>query len=233
MDADFDPKDDRIGYAIENTHFLRVPRQHLSTFGTTNVRYFLLTKPAYSGVVPSSEDTVIREGRVISERPRVVTPGYMLNLQGFGDGAKDYFERLIDEQGPNVPGILYHYRNEQENLNIVSGTVLSVMDRIDKDVGDDPLVGIIRGIDEMWDVSLLKFIHDLTSRSLEGNVRELQGSGLLGVDSSGATGDARRRIDEMFKRVDKKSADPNDLRRELERWGLFSEYEDRFLRLFR
>ena len=86
-----------------------------------------------------------------------------------------------------MPGILYHYRNEQENLNIVSGTVLSVMDRIDKDVGDDPLVGIIRGIDEMWDVSLLKFIHDLTSRSLEGNVRELQGSGLLGVDSSGAS----------------------------------------------
>ena len=62
MDADFDPKDDRIGYAIENTHFLRVPRQHLSTFGTTNVRYFLLTTPAYSGVVQSSEDTVIREG---------------------------------------------------------------------------------------------------------------------------------------------------------------------------
>ena len=79
----------------------------------------------------------------------------------------------------------------------------------------------------------MKFIHDLTSRSLEGNVRELQGSGLLGVDSSGATGDARRRIEDMFMRVAKKSADPDDLRRELERWGLFSEYEDRFLRMFR
>ena len=233
MDSEFDPKDDRIGYAIENTHVLRVPKQNLSTFGTTNVRYFLLTKPAYSGVLDSSDDTVIREGRVISERPRVVTPGYLLNLEGFADGARDYFERLISEQGPNVPGILYHYRNEQENLNIVSGTVLSVMDKIEKDVGDDPLVGIIRGIDELWDVSLLKFIHDLTSRSLEGNVRDLQGSGLLGVDSSGATGDARRRIEDMFMRVANKTADPDDLRRELERWGLFSEYEDRFLRLFR
>ncbi len=233
MDDEFDPKDDRIGYAIENTHVLRAPKRNLSTFGTTNVRYFLLTKPAYSGVVEASDDTVIREGRVISQQPRVVTPGYMLNLEGFGDGAKDYFERLIMEQGPNVPGILYNYRNEQENLNIVSGTFHSVMDRIEKDVGDDPLVGIIRGIDELWDVSLLKFIHDLTSRSLEGNVRELQGSGLLGVDSSGATGDARRRIEEMFMRVANKSADPDDLRRELERWGLFSEYEDRFLQLFR
>ena len=233
MEPEFDPEDDRIGYAIENTHVLRAPQRNLSTFGTTNVRYFLLTKPAYSDVVQSSEDTVVREGRVISERPRVVTPGYMLNLEGFGDGARDYFQRLIMEQGPNVPGILYHYRNEQENLNIVSGTVLSVMDRIEKDVGDDPLVGIIRGVDEMWDVSLLKFIHDLTSRSLEGNVRELQGSGLLGVDASGATLDARQRIEEMFRRVANKTADPDDLRRELERWGLFPEYEDRFLQLFR
>ena len=225
--------DDRLFYAITNTEVLRAPRRNLATFGTTNVRYFLLTKPAYSDLVRSSDETVIREGRVISERPRVVTPGYMLNIEGFGDNARNYFKRLIFEQGPNVPGILYNYRNEQENLNIVSGTVLSVMDKIEKDIGDDPLVGIIRGIDELWDVSLLKFIHDLTSRSLEGNVRDLQGSGLLNVDSSGATYDARRRIEDMFQRVAANTADPDDLRRELERWGLFSEYEDRFLQLFR
>lgn len=226
-------EDEQLFYAINNTEVLRAPRQSLATFGTTNVRYFLLTKPAYADLIKSSDDTVIREGRVISERPRVVTPGYLLNIEGFGDSARKYFERLIYEQGPNIPGILYHYRNEQENLNIVSGTVLSVMDKIEKDIGDDPLVGIIKGVDELWDVSLLKFIHDLTSRSLEGNVRDLQESGLLGIDSSGTSFDARRRIEDLFQRVTKQTASPDDLRRELERWGLFSEYEDRFLQLFR
>ena len=100
-----------------------------------------------------------------------------------------------------MPGILYHYRNEQENLNIVSGTVLSVMDRIEKDVGDDP-----SGRDHSWhrrDVGRIAVeVHPRPHiRSLEGNVRELQGSGLLGVDSSGATGDARRRSEDMFMRV--------------------------------
>ncbi|MCH7996388.1 MAG: hypothetical protein IIB11_01250, partial [Chloroflexi bacterium] len=82
MDID---DDDRIAYAMSQTEVLRAPRQNLATFGTTNVRYFLLTKPAYSDLISASDDTVIREGRVISERPRVVTHGYMLNLQGFGD----------------------------------------------------------------------------------------------------------------------------------------------------
>ncbi|MEE9247348.1 MAG: hypothetical protein V3U79_01450 [Dehalococcoidia bacterium] len=229
MDID---DDDRIAYAMSQTEVLRVPRQNLATFGTTNVRYFLLTKPAYSDLISASDDTVIREGRVISERPRVVTPGYMLNLQGFGDNARGYFNRLIAEHGPNVPGILYHYRNEQKNLNIVSGDVLSVMDRIEKEIGEDPLVGIIRGVDELWDISLLKFIHDLTARSLEGNLRDFQGSGLVSVDSSGTTADARRSIEEMFQKVMMKAGDPNELKRELDRWGLFSEYEDRFLKLF-
>ena len=230
MDLD---DDDRIAYAMSQTEVLRAPRQNLATFGTTNVRYFLLTKPAYSDLISASDDTVIREGRVISEKPRVVTPGYMLNLQGFGDNARGYFKRLISEYGPSVPGILYHYRNEQKNLNIVSGTVLSVMDRIEKEVGDDPLVGIIRGVDELWDISLLKFIHDLTARSLEGNLRDFQGSGLVSIDSSGTTADARQSIEEMFQKVMMKVGNPDELKRELDRWGLFSEYEDRFLQLFR
>lgn len=229
MDID---DDERIAYAMSQTEVLRAPRQNLATFGTTNVRYFLLTKPAYSDLISTSDDTVIREGRVISERPRVVTPGYMLNLHGFGDNARGYFNRLIAENGPNVPGILYHYRNEQKNLNIVSGNVLSVMDRIEKDVGDDPLVGIIRGVDELWDISLLKFIHDLTTRSLEGNLRDFQGSGLVSIDSSGTTADARQSIEEMFQKVLMKTGNPDELKRELDRWGLFSEYEDRFLKLF-
>jgi hypothetical protein len=157
----------------------------------------------------------------------------MLNLQGFGDNARGYFKRLISEFGASVPGILYHYRNEQKNLNIVSGNVLSVMDRIEKEIGDDPLVGIIRGVDELWDISLLKFIHDLTARSLEGNLRDFQGSGLVSVDSSGTTADARQSIEEMFQKVLMKTGNPDELKRELDRWGLFSEYEDRFLQLFR
>lgn len=225
--------DDRLRDAITNTEVLRTPRQMLSTFGTTNVRYFLLTTPSYEEIVKGPEETVIREGRVISEKPKVVTPSYMMRLEGFGDNARNYFQQLIMSYGYDAPGILYHYRNEPKDLNIVSGNIMTVLERIEKETGGDPLSAIIRGVDEMWDVSLLKFIQEYTARSIEGNLMELGGQGLINPDSSGVPGDARRRIEEMFRDVKMNREDPAALKKELDRWNLFNEYEDRFLKLFR
>jgi hypothetical protein len=45
--------------------------------------------------------------------------------------------------------------------------------------------------------------------------------------------DARQRIDELFTQVERGEADSSVLKVELDRWDLFSEYEDRFLSLFR
>ena len=224
---------ERIAYAVSHTEVLRLPRQTLATFGNTNIRYFLLTKPSYDELVKGPEDTVIREGRVVSESPRVVTPGYLTNLEGFGDSARRYLKWLIRESGMNTPGLLYHYRNEPKDLTIVSGNILSALERIEKEIEGDPMAAIIQGVDDMWDVSLLKFINDLTTRSLEGNVTELEDRGLISVDASGIPGDARRKIEEMFQYVKMKSEDPARLKQELDRWGIFHEYEDRFLRLFR
>lgn len=224
--------DEQIAYAIHNTVVLRPPRQTLATFGNTSIRYFLLTEPLYKDLVKGPEDTVVREGRVISQKPKVVTPGYMIKLEGFGENARKYFQEMIREAGPDVPGLLYLYRNEHKELNVVSGNVPSVLERIEKDVGDDPLTAIIRGVDEMWDVCLLKFIHDLTAQSLEGNLRELGSRGMMNVDPSGVTIDARRQIEDLFHDVRMKKEDPDRLKRELDRWGVFREYEDRFLSLF-
>ncbi len=228
-----DSYDDRLHHAVVNTEILRTPRQMLSTFGTTNVRYFLLTTPAYDDVIKGPEETVIREGRVISEKPKVVTPSYMMRLDGFGDNARKYFEQLIMDYGYDAPGILYHYRNEPKGLNIVSGNIMAALERIEKETGSDPLAAIIRGVDEMWDVSLLKFIQEYTAQSVESNVMELGGRGLISPDTSGVPGDARRRIEEMFRDVRMNREDPAALKQELDRWDLFSEYEDRFLKLFR
>jgi len=44
MDID----DERIKYAIKHTEILRLPKQTLSTFGMTNIYYYLVTEPVYS-----------------------------------------------------------------------------------------------------------------------------------------------------------------------------------------
>ena len=97
----------------------------------------------------------------------------------------------------------------------------------------DPLASIIRGEDALWDVSLLKFIYEMTRNSLRTNMAQMGRRGLFNVDASGLPLDARLRIEEMFRQVLKGERDSQDLKDELDRWNVFAEYEDRFLSLFR
>jgi len=228
--------DDRIEYAARSTEILRPPKQSLSSFGMTNVHYYLLTEPAYSELMDeSTNETVIREGRVIAEKPRIVTPYYLSRLEGFSQEAKRYFSTLINVHGPDAPGLFYTYRNEPEGLNIVSDSLMTVVNRINEDIErrGDPLASIIKGEDELWDVSLMKFIYEITRSSLQTNLTQLGTRGLLDMDSSGLPSDARLRIEEFFQQVIKGEREPQELKMELDRWNVFEEYEDRFLSIFK
>lgn len=66
-----DTENERIEYAARHTEIIRYPRQHLATFGVTNIYYYLLTEPTYSEISEDTNETVIREGRVIAERPKI------------------------------------------------------------------------------------------------------------------------------------------------------------------
>ncbi len=227
--------EERIEYAVSHTEVLRSPRQTLATFGTTNIYYYLVTEPLYRELVGGEDETVVREGRVLAERPRVVTPSYLVNVEGFSEHAKKYLEMIIRERGPNAPGLFYGYKNEPREMSIVSSDMNSVVRKLEEkiDKEGDPLATIIKGVDELWDVSLLKFIFDMTRYSLGSNVLELGRRGLLDTDSSGIPLDARMSIERLFALVKKGDLDPSALKMELDRWGLFEEYEDRFLWLFR
>jgi hypothetical protein len=71
-----DINDEKMREALECTEILRTPKQNLTTFGTTNIYYYLVTEPAYAELVPNTKETVVREGRVIAEKPsRVLKKG--------------------------------------------------------------------------------------------------------------------------------------------------------------
>jgi len=225
-----------IEYIVENTVVLRPPRQTLSTFGITNVHYYVITEPSYSGLVEEGkEETVVREGKVIAEQPRIVTPRYLLGLfQGFEHGAA-YAQYLLSTYGPHAPGLLYSYRNEFSELNIVSDPLPAVAGRLKQtlDEGGEHLAAIIKGVDQFWDISLMKFIYELTSQSASHNASEMAQRGLFAQDENGIPLEARQRIDELFGAVKRGHVPPARLKAELDRWGVFAVYEDRFLDLFR
>ncbi|MCX6004600.1 MAG: hypothetical protein NT082_02855 [Chloroflexi bacterium] len=219
--------DEKIQYAIENTEVLRPPRQHLATFGTTNIYYYMITELMH-------EVNVIREGRVIAAKPRIITPAYLINIEGFSGPARRYIQMLA-EKNPHEPGVFYSYKNEPKEMNIISQPLPELVDKIYQRIDNqsDPLSTVIKGVEEMWDVSLLKFTFELTRNSVYSNVSEFYGRGLFNVDERGVPRAARESIEELFEITSKDPSKAPELISELRQWNVWAEYQDRFLQLFR
>jgi hypothetical protein len=218
---------DRIKYALEHTELVRAPQQHLATFGSSVIDYYVVTE--LMGNV-----SVVRDGKVIAERPKIVTPAYLVNVEGFSEQAKKYIAMMARER-PYESGVFYRYKNEPKGMNVVSEPMGQVIGKLSSQIeeGQNPLSTIIKGVEELWDVSLLMFIYELTSRSVGTNVAEFSRRGFLDTDASGVPQGARDYIEELFERASRNLSRAPELVMELNRWGLFPEYQDRFFALFR
>jgi hypothetical protein len=219
--------DDKIKYALEHTELVRAPQQTLATFGSSVIDYYVVTELV-------GNVSVVRDGKVVAERPKIVTPTYLVNIEGFSEQAKRYIAMLARER-PYESGIFYRYKNEPKGMNVVSEPVRQVISKLSSQIEEErnPLSTIIRGVEELWDVSLLMFIYELTSQSVHTNVAEFNRRGFLEVDASGVPQGARDYIEELFEQASRNLSRAPGLVLELNRWGLFSEYQDRFFALFR
>jgi hypothetical protein len=220
-------KDDRIKYALEHTQLIRGPQQTLATFGSSVVDYYVVTELV-------GNISVVRDGKVTAERPRIVTPAYLVNVEGFSDQARRYISMMARDH-PHDSGIFYRYKNEPKGMNVVSEPIGQVINKLSSQIEAEhnPLGTIIRGVEELWDVSLLMFIYELTTKSVRTNVTEFNRRGFLDIDESGVPQGARDYIEELFEQVGRNPSRAPELAVELNRWGLFPEYQDRFFALFK
>ena len=218
---------DRIRYALENTELVRGPQQNLSTFGSSVVDYYVVTELV-------GNISVVRDGKVIAERPKIVTPAYLVNIEGFSEQARKYIAMMARER-PHESGIFYRYKNEPKGMNVVSEPINQVISKLSSQIEEEhnPLSTIIRGVEEVWDVSLLMFIYELTTKSVRTNMAEFNRRGFLDMDADGVPEGARDYIEELFEQASRNLSRAPELVGELNRWGLFPEYQDRFFALFR
>lgn len=230
-----DKLDPQIERAIAMTRIIRAPLRSLSTFGSTVIHYHVVSQPVYEGIFEDEhQDTVVRYGLVRADRPQIVTPGYLSRSEGFGQEASEYLDFLSNRYGSDATGLLYKYKNEPQTTETVSGEprqiAAKIRDEIEAD--DKPLHTVLLGVDELWDVSVMKFIYEFTNESARTNFDELNERSLLD-DDGGLPRDARRRIEDLFQRANRREIDPSVVHEELTRWGVFEEYQERFFSLFR
>jgi hypothetical protein len=219
--------DDKIKHALQQTELIRAPRRELDTFGSSVIDYYVVTELV-------GNLSVVRDGKVFAERPKIVTPAYLVNVEGFSEQAKRYISMMARER-PYESGIFYKYKNEPGGMDVISEPVKQVIDNLSSRIEEqqNPLSTIIKGVEELWDVSLLMFIYELTSQSVRTNMAEFNRRGLLDTDASGVPEGARNYIEELFEKASRNLSRAPELVVELNRWGLFQEYQDRFFALFR
>jgi len=241
--------EEKIKYVIESTEIIKLPRKLLASFDSTTIHYYMLTVPLYLDFEGrnSESETVIREGRITWQRPKVITPSYMLRVEGFSGEGRKAFEMLAAEDS-DLAMILYglNLSRDFEKMDIVSNSLDSVARNISSDIEKrkDPYSAIIKGVDEFWDVSLSKFIQEIIVESAYfSQMPDLLRNSTVKVGSEGfpvVTRDrlgfpiiARDEIEILFKLFENGELEPSDLKKELDRWEMFEQYQDRFLKYFK
>lgn len=220
-------KREDIEYAVSITRVVQAPRQTLETFGTTTIRYYLVSE-----LMDAVGKVRIREGKVYSERPQIITPNAYASalLEGFGEHAQAYAEWLR-EHGELLKIMRYglQFRKNELHTETVSEVLDDVCGRVRQQVetANEPLTAVIVGADELWEVSLLKFLVDFIGRSAPRNLRDLQAR-----EQEEGRGE-RREIELAFRQAAEDPARIAALGELLQRRGLFEAYEDRFYALVR
>jgi len=241
--------DDKIKYALENTEILKAPKKYLSTFESTTVHYYMLTTPFYLEFEGRNADseTIVREGRITWQKPKIITPYYLMRLEGFSEEAKKAFSILAGEN-TDLAMMLYKLKfiKEFDHMDIVANSVAEITRKIDADIekNANPFCAIIKGLDEFWDVSLTKFIYDLALKSAYfSNMPEMSANQLVSYDNSGfpvLSRDsygipvaAKKEIENLFRLYEKGDLEAKHLKEELDSWGLFDNYQDRFFNVIK
>ncbi len=238
----------RILSALEETEILKFPDKLISTSQSTTLHYYVLAEPYYLEALENEgHETRIREGKITWDKPKLLTPGYILTMEGFSEEAKKAFQ-IMARQNPDMAGLLYkmNYKKESIRTVTVSKTIEATYDRIKDDLKETggTLTAVVKGVDELWDVSLMKFVQELIVKSAySSQIPYYEERGHLSTDERGNSVVTRNleglpiaateEIEMMFERVKEGNLDPSKLKQELDRWGVYKAYEDRFLDLFR
>ena len=171
-------KADDFQYALENTRVVVAPSRAIETFGQTSFRFRLVTEP-----MDEIGTVRLRKGMIHAERPRLLAPQYVsrLLLEGFGERAQGFAGWIEEQKDFHI--LRYGFTLKKTDLSEQlfkepkEEFLLELQDDLRRE--DDPLNVLIEGIDDSWEVCLMKFTMDMIQRSSGENVAEWKRRGLI------------------------------------------------------
>ena len=174
---------DNIHYALETTRVLREPDTRIQTFGETRFEFQLISE-----LMDRVGEVRIRTGEVEAQRPRILRPEPFrdIELDGFDPSARAKLDKMIEkfrDEGKNLAFLQYgfQFRRGEVHEEIVHDTIDSVRERVLDDIrrSGNPSRAIIEGVDDAWEISILKFSFEMIMRSQEINAFDFKRRGMI------------------------------------------------------
>jgi len=170
---------DNFQYAMESTRVVLPPQKRLETFGTTLVNYHLITEH-----MDSVNTATVREGQISAAQPQIISSASLskLILEGFGEKAESFAEWL-SQHGRNLAILKYGFNIRKAEIKTyhITDSIEVVTDRVTVAVKEkkDPLSAVLVGVDDAWEVCLLKFMLDISAASAPDQVKDYRDLGFL------------------------------------------------------
>ena len=217
-------------FAVNNTEIVMPPKRHLETFGNTIINYYLVSE-----LMDAVGKVRVREGRMQALRPQIITPSAYAttHLEGFGEQARQYLEWLKDNED-SVRILRYGYTLKQEAFSeqVLTESPEAVLERVKTEAANknDPFAAVVKGVDEPWDVCLVRLFWAVIQNSAQANIRELHERRMFELEDGIPTG-VREEIEKGFLAAAKDANLIRPLGKLLQTHGLFEHYQDRFFNL--
>lgn len=164
---------------METAKLLREPDRRIDTFGSTRFKFTMLSQP-----MDSIGQVRVRCGEVEAQKPQIIRPQDMggVGLEGFDDKASEFLDFLREQKLEPVffqYGFMFKRSNVTEEL--VHEDIEAVRDRVMEEVrvSGDPMLAIMEGVDDAWEIALLKFAIEMIGKSSDINTFDFKRKGLL------------------------------------------------------
>lgn len=170
---------DDFHFALENTRVVLPPEKRIDTFGTSVLNYVLVTED-----MDRASLCHVREGSIVAERPQIISPENIsrLLLEGFGEQAGRFAE-LINQHADKFSILKYGFRVRKADIRSYEAhdRIEALLGKVSEQVRErkDPLATVLAGVEDGWEVCLLKFMFDMVIASGESNLRDLRNRGLI------------------------------------------------------
>lgn len=170
---------DTIQYAMENTKVLREPDRRIDTFSATSFKFAIVSE-----LMDSVGKVRVRRGEMQAQKPQIIKPASYnsVELEGFDEKGRELLE-WMNQKGVEPVFFQYgfHFLRTAVREQIFSENIELVKERLleEASIEDDPMLALVEGIDDAWEIGLLKFTIDMIEKSQSINEFDFKRRGLL------------------------------------------------------